>query len=46
MKSKEEEIRMKNKIGEEKNIITKNFQKRPSHIFNFINPLTNEAQSI
>ena len=38
--SKEEDIKIKNPIGEEKKEIGKNFQKRPSNFFNnFINPL-------
>ena len=40
LKSKEEDIKIKNPIGEEKKEVGKNFQKRPSNIFNnFINPL-------
>ena len=39
-KSKEEEIDVKNPIGSEKEIISKNFAKRPSNALNFINPLT------
>ena len=42
IKSKEEEIKVKNPIGTEKEIISKNFEKRPSNATNFVNPLTKE----
>ena len=37
LKSKEENIQLKNPIGEEKKEITKNFQKSQSNIFSIIN---------
>ena len=39
MTSKEEELKIKNPIDQEKNIFVRNLQKRTSHIFNFTNPL-------
>ena len=43
IKSKEEEIEIKNPISQEKTI-EKSFQKRPSHILNFINPLNEDLE--
>ena len=42
---KEEKLKIRNPIGQEKNITEKKFLKRPSHAFNFTNPLEQEVEN-
>ena len=44
--SKEEDFRMSTPVSQEQNLLSKSYQKRPSHMGNFINPLNDENEEI